>query len=404
MRLTTTHFLGHLMGCLEIAEFLMYASASTAFLAQYLCALSQSNNETDIYLYSLLIYGISCIIIIAGNKFIWPVMRIFGLASLVITIIYILGSLPWVNFKENASNGLPWFNGAKLFMKGIPAVLWFYIGVEAINNATYDAVEPKVSVPRGYVSCISTLIITAIGVLFVSVSLEPISDVSQQDAPLSYGFNKMFAGASNISVYLSLPSMFATVFGFIYAYTKRIKSLGRSSLIPSFLGKSILRQESGDVAVICGSIVSMGCLVVFQEISSIDGFIVCVLCSCLTYCLTFVSYMIFCIQFNQFSREFKSPFGLIGAIVGFVIFLLVFLGCAAFQDSVSSLICFLIFLAVILSYYFIVVKHQQFFSEEEQSVLLPFYTAKRNIWFLFRVFYNSNDKYHLSSLNQFLIL
>ena len=374
--MTSTNYLGHLVGCLECVEFILYAAAAGAFTSDTICIVTGMNTDL-VFIVDLALFAVCVAICAYGGRSFWRVNFAIGLVSLLVVIMFIFGSLRHVDFNRNASDGLPWFsNGMTGFMESLPYVLWFYIGVEGINNSTYESIEPKQSIPQGYVMCMSTLLATSVGVLLVSVSLAPIIEIQAAVSPLDFGFSQMFPGVKNIGLMLALPSMFATVFGFIFAYGKRVGGLGRSLLLPKLLGKSILHRGTSDVALVVSSMFSLTALFCYRYSKTADMFVLCLLASCFTYCMTLYSYIVFALSYGHFVRPFRSPLGIVGAALGILIFSLVFIACAFFQPTFESLIVFVVIVCGISLYYYAVVRHAQFFSPEEQAVLLPFYTAK----------------------------
>jgi len=61
--------------------------------------------------------------------------------------------------------------GMSSFVTIFPLSGWMYVGVEAINLAASIVQEPRVTVPRGSISTIVTLMICGIFVLCVVASL-----------------------------------------------------------------------------------------------------------------------------------------------------------------------------------------------------------------------------------------
>ena len=63
--------------------------------------------------------------------------------------------------------------GMSAFMTVFPLSAWMYVGVEAINLAASIVVEPRLSIPRGSIATIITLMTCGIFVLCVVASLPP---------------------------------------------------------------------------------------------------------------------------------------------------------------------------------------------------------------------------------------
>lgn len=364
----------------------MYVSASVLFMGQMITSLTNIDHHFE-PLWWFIIYSLAVSICVCGGKAFWRVNFVLAVISLLIIVIYILGCLPYVNLPKyaylNESSSKRMNGGMASFLSNLPFVMWWFIGVECINAATNDALEPKKSVPRGYVSCMTILSVTAFCTYLCAISMPPgIEKLSFSPSPLNHGFKVMFGDQfSWVGTCLSLPATFATILGFVYAYGRRIRSMGESMLFPKVLGTSVLGYNTADVALLAGSVAGYAvCVALKYNTSKLspDAFQICVLASCLTYCANFTCYIIFKSQYARFQREFKSPLGHYGAILGIFVFAMVFVGSAFFQnDSYQSLQWFLLICVIFAFYYYCSASRYEYFSSEEQEVLFAMYTSMR---------------------------
>jgi amino acid transporter len=101
-------------------------------------------------------YSTALAIYITGGRVFWRTNMLLAVVSLVIVVIYCLGSLKFVNFSENAGYvsqqiydtsdcsrvsliRQEWFvGGLRGFMKSFPLAAWFYVGIESVNFACDD--------------------------------------------------------------------------------------------------------------------------------------------------------------------------------------------------------------------------------------------------------------------------
>jgi len=70
---------------------------------------------------------------------------------------------------------------------------------------------------------------------------------------------------------LTLPSAWATAFGFIFCYGKQISSMGKSALFPKFLGRTWGEDHVPYAALMTGSVLSAAVLYIswtFPQVSS----------------------------------------------------------------------------------------------------------------------------------------
>ena len=113
---------------------------------------------------------------IIGGLIFWRFSIFLGIISLLILLIYCLGSLPWVEMStytatydvtgyDDASVPNQWFiGGIDKFMAILPLAPWFYVGVEAIN--LYASIAIKVDFFQIFNLSLFSLIYILIYVLY----------------------------------------------------------------------------------------------------------------------------------------------------------------------------------------------------------------------------------------------
>jgi amino acid permease len=328
-------------------------------------------------LHWLLVYVFSVLMCIQGGRSFWIINRILAVVSVLIVLLYITSSLPFVDFNKHSDPR--WFvGGVNSFLQNIVSVLWFFIGIEFVNNGTKDCNNPLKAVPLGYVTGILTLLVTGIGIVFVSISLQSWESLTEELDPLNVGFCRAFSCGPRVALIFALPAVFATNFGFIFAFGRILYSLGQANIFPSMFGKRLVSNSTPDVALVMGSLMGFGfsCLYKFAPFPKPELFHFCGLASCFTYCTLLGSYVVFSSQFSHLTSSFRSIFGVIGAICSLLIFLVVWVSIAAFQHSQVTFYYFLGFFLILSLYYYFVVRHHQYFCSEEQDVLFKTYVTK----------------------------
>jgi len=155
--------------------------------------------------------------------------------------------------------------------------------------------------------------------------------------------------------------------------------MGKSGLINPFMAQSYPGFKTPVNALIVGSIMSYALCVVVHFERILEGnhlFNISMLCAFSAYSSQFASYLIFRYKFPTIKREFQSPLGAAGAIYGFLVFTLAFLGICAFQDDVLAVSVFVGYSVLVVAYYFYAAQERQSFSEEEKSVMFRAYLMK----------------------------
>lgn len=86
-------------------------------------------------LFWVLFYLSSIAINIAGGSIFWNFNYIIGLVSLLLILVYILGSIPEGNFDSYAGNAIATRNHTfdiEGTMEYLPFAAWFFIGIESL--------------------------------------------------------------------------------------------------------------------------------------------------------------------------------------------------------------------------------------------------------------------------------
>ena len=387
-RVTLGVFPGYLVACCDSIESVLYVATSAVALGQMITTISHGSASLEpiywcvIYISALLIQG-------WGGHLFWKVNLLLAFVSLGIIIIYVLGSIQFADFShyanwdaqsgESGSHLSDWFRGGMYkFMRIFPLPCWFFIGVESISIACKDTNEPKKTVPVGYLACITTLVVTCLGVLFISCSISPgVSGLASDLTPLNHGFKQMFQISDVAATALSIPATYATVFGFMFCYGRQLRAMGRSGLLNPIIGQDSV-HNTPVAALLFGIVVGyIICLIVYF-IPAVGNclFDVCALGAFSAYLAQFGSFIFTRRNLPTINKEFISPLGVYGALYGATVFILAFVSVCAFQRDFTAVIVFIVMVAVAIVYYVLVVQHRQILSDEENKVLFQAYLLR----------------------------
>ncbi|KAG3243702.1 hypothetical protein PI124_g11495 [Phytophthora idaei] len=224
-----------MIGCCEALEYIAYVSTSTISFVDLIVDAVPSLGSLSPLLWTFF-YASALLIQLKGGREFWIFNLSIGVVSLVITVIYCLGSFAFVNFgKYGADPNFEFVGGFPGFMKAPPLAAWFFVGVEALNLSSDQVEQPKKIVPIAQVSCVMTLFCSGLVVYLVTVSLPPgLATLPSELVPFNRGFTLMFNISHHTSTILSLPATYATAFGFMWCYGKLIAAMAMSRLLPSF--------------------------------------------------------------------------------------------------------------------------------------------------------------------------
>ncbi|POM80578.1 Hypothetical protein PHPALM_1563 [Phytophthora palmivora] len=383
-RCTLGFYPAFMIGCCEALEYTAYVSTSTiAFVDLVVDAIPEVKSYRPLlwglfYLSALMFH-------LKGGRAFWVFNLVLGVVSLLIVVLYCIGSLPFVSFEKYAvDSDLEFVDKFPGFMKALPLAAWFFVGVEALPMASDQIEHAKHIVPIAQVWCVGTLFVTGIFVFFVTVSLPPgLAYLPTELVPFDTGFILLFDIPRHIATILSLPATYATAFGFMWCYGKLIVAMATSKLLPVFLSKTSKTHETPYAALIAGTTLSYSlCLVVYWVPSVGQNlFNICMLAGFMSYTGQCIGYISLKHNYRNIkSSEFQSPFGSWGALYSMSVWVLSIIGITGFQrnNGVESF-TFLIVVALLTVFYFTYARKRQTFSPQENRVMLVAHVTKFNI-------------------------
>jgi len=199
-RCTLGFYAGFMVGCCESAEYICYVALSAVSLGSIIITIIPFLTLYQPLIW-LLFYASALSVYIFGGKIFWRINIGLGIASVVIILVFCFGSLHWVNTERYATSidGKWFIGGFTSFLRVIPISTWFFVGVESLNMACDDVVEPKKSIPWAQTRCIVLLNVTAIFVLIVCSSLPgDIISLASDLTPLNSGWCNILLDCSQL--------------------------------------------------------------------------------------------------------------------------------------------------------------------------------------------------------------
>jgi ethanolamine permease len=386
-RVTLGTVAGFVVGCFDVYQSMFNALYSAVAIGGAL-TMVYGTERRWLPVYWVTVLASYLILHIIGGVWMWRLLKFMTFFSILMIFIYIFGSIQFADFEENAPLWFPFglegkfqyfHGGVDLFLDILPFTCWMFAGTESVNLAAHDCVNPKRDVPRGYILTWITIFCTSIGCVFIGASVFPGATlIAYYFFPTSVAYAQIF----NISILrataLSIPAIYTTGFGFTYYYGSQVRAMGKSGLANPWLGYDVPGFKTPIVALVFGFVV---CMLVglryywWKELKGESLLGISLMGASVVYCTQFISYIVLRLYYPTIKREFESPLGLIGAVYGLCVFLLVFIILACLESQLA-IKAFSIYLGVILLYYFLVVRHRQVFSEEEKTVLFKAYLLK----------------------------
>lgn len=383
-RCTLGFFPAFLIGCFEAAVYIILAASAIIYTGGLLVVLAPSLASYELLIYAIL-YFVSLAINITGDTLFWGSNAFLGSLSLLIVLVYCFGAIPFADFEKNhQTNALHKTKGFAGFLQVLPYATRFFMGIESVDLACERVLQPKLWIPFGQMTGMMTLFVTGASILLVALSLPIATNPLATDiAPLNLCFMHLLNTSYNSATLLSLPAAFASAFGFIWAYGKILSGMSFSHLLPPIFAKCAYRTGTPAGAALCGSVLGyMLCMISFFASGSID------VINGLCLMLAFTSYIGQCVGYfslkvnypNLTGSNFRSPFGIVGALYALCVWVLCFIAVAGFQShNTRGIGIYCAVIAIVAAIYHGYSKKRQTFSAAENRIMLVAHVTKFNV-------------------------
>jgi ethanolamine permease len=120
----------------------------------------------------------------------------------------------------------------------VPFAIWFYLGLEGVAMSAEEVVDPRRTIPRGYLAGIATLVALALGTLVCTCGVLPWSELVRDDSPLPHALARVLSPGhpmTHLMVYLGLLGLVASFHGIVMGCSRQVFALAREGLIPRAL-------------------------------------------------------------------------------------------------------------------------------------------------------------------------
>ncbi|MFO0561218.1 MAG: ethanolamine permease [Polyangiales bacterium] len=135
----------------------------------------------------------------------------------------------------------PWLpEGWSGVFAAVPFAIWFYLGLEGAAMSAEEVVEPKKTIPRGFLAAIVTLVSLALGVLVCTSGVMPWRALVVDDSPLPKALAHVLSRGhpmTHLMVYLGLLGLLASFHGIILGCSRQVFSLARDNVLPRYFAQ-----------------------------------------------------------------------------------------------------------------------------------------------------------------------
>lgn len=182
-----------------------------------------------------------------------------GVLSLLCIMAFLIAMAPHFTPAHLATPALPLTVTPLGVFSCVPFAIWLFISVEQTAAASEECADPGKAIPRGMVVAISTLLISAMGILLLSAGGGGIAAVAAADDPLYAALTSPLAGGGQplVAKLIGLGGMMgllATMFSLIYSASRQLYALARDGHLPAFVARTNGRGSPHVTLLLVGGI------------------------------------------------------------------------------------------------------------------------------------------------------
>lgn len=185
----------------------------------------------------------------------------------------------------------------------VPFAIWFFLAVEGVPLAAEEAREPERNVPKGIISAMLVLIVTAATVLFLATGAIGAQAVSASGNPLVEALGD--SGAATVVNYIGLAGLVASFFSIVYAYSRQTFALSRAGYLPTRLSVTNARKAPV-LALIVPGVVGFALSLTGEGAMLLN---MAVFGAALSYVLMMVSHIVLRVREPDMARPYRTPGG-----------------------------------------------------------------------------------------------
>ena len=269
----------------------------------------------------------------------------------------------------------------------LPFAVWLFLAIEELPLASEETHDPKRDMPRGIIAGMITLFLSAILILFLNAGIGGTAQGQMHGAftlgasaePILDGFRVTIGGTNaTILALFAVIGLIASFHTIIFAYGRQIYSLSRAGYLPRFLSVTHSARRTPDTALITGGVIGLAVMTIVYYAfgadaagSTIGGVLLnmAVFGAMISYAMQGVSFLLLRSRFPNIPRPYRSPLGVVGAVLCIVIALVtlvVQLKDPAYQKGVFGVAAWYL-LGII--YFAFVGRHKLVLSPEEEFAM-----------------------------------
>jgi ethanolamine permease len=331
---------GFITGLAESIEYVVTTAVVVYFSAQYANGALHAFFGFTIspWIMWLILYAVFVVVNALGAAIGFRLAIVVSVLSIAILAVFVIVAFSTGSFhvdklfdvKPDAgqSNFLPHGFGPVLLV--IPFAMWFFLGIEELPLASEETKNPQRDIPRAGIVALITLLICAVVIFIVNTGVNGATAIATSGQPLLDGFAKMVPKSlEGLLAIFALVGLLASLQGIMFAYGRNLYSLSRAGYYPKFLSLTS-KSKVPVLALVLGAIIGFLLLIFVDATGGSTGTAgttalnIAIWGAVVSYLMQMISFVVLRRRFPNAKRPYKSPTGIIGAVVAGVISAVIF--------------------------------------------------------------------------------
>jgi ethanolamine permease len=392
---------GMFTGLAESIEYILTPAVIVFFIGSYLGAIFETGPEMQPFWWAGS-YVVFLLLNLLGVELSFRVSVVVTVAALAILAVFWVSAIPHIDFNHWALNigvgadgakielpegGGSWFPfGMKGVLATLPFAVWLFLAIEQLPLAAEESADPKKDMPRGLISGMLTLMISALLITFLNSSIGKADgmhgsfSLSTSGEPLLDGFRVLYGtGAAKTLALLATIGLIASFHTIIYAYGRQIYSLARAGYYLPFMSLTSAKKIP-HMALFAGTVLGFSTMMILwfavkgdatASTAVIGGTLLnmAVFGAMISYAMQGLSFIVLRNKLPNIQRPYRSPVGVPGAMVTIVVALVTIY--YQLQDPVYRGAVYYVaaFYALGILYFALYGRNQLILSPEEEFAL-----------------------------------
>lgn len=386
---------GYLTGVAENIEYVITPAVIVFFIGSYMTGIFPST-EAFPWVWWIVGYFIFLGLNLLGVELSFKVSVIVTLLALAVLIVFWISAIPYFDFNRWALNigvdatgatvELPEGGGSFMplgwmgVLAAMPFAVWLFLAIEQLPLAAEESQNPKQDMPKGLLTGILTLVVSATLITFLNSSIG-VTDGTNSGAfylggsgePLLDGFRVTIPGLAEFLAICALVGLIASFHTIIYAMGRQVYSLSRAGYFPRGLSVTHGTHKVPHYALVLGAVVGFAVMIVIYFARADSGAIIggtllnmAVFGAMISYFMQGLSFVVLRNNLPHIQRPYVSPLGSAGGYVVMVIAVITII--MQLQDPVyrNGVYFAAAWYAICIVYFAAIGRNKLVFSPEEE--------------------------------------